>query len=288
MTAIQGELFSRPEVVPDLTSYQVILASISGGKDSQSMLAVLAGQAQRAGVLDRVTCVFADLGEDEWPGTAEIAAEQAAHYGLRFITVCKTISDPVTGLSRPQSLLEYIEHRGRWPRAQQRYCTSDMKRGPIRTVMTRLVREQREAGITGRVRLLHVMGLRAQESAARRLLSPFSHDPASSNATRREVDLWLPVHSWTTDQVWEHIRQSGVRYHPAYDAGMPRLSCRFCVLASRSALIRAAQLDPAGARKRAALEQRMGHNFRQDLSMAQIIREAEAAPAAVATEDWAA
>jgi hypothetical protein len=69
---------------------------------------------------------------------------------------------------------------------------------------------------------------------------------------------------------------------------MPRLSCRFCVLASKSALVRAVQLDPAGAARRVAMEERMGHTFRQNLSMAEIVRQAESATAAVATEDWAA
>jgi hypothetical protein len=69
---------------------------------------------------------------------------------------------------------------------------------------------------------------------------------------------------------------------------MPRLSCRFCVLASKSALIRAAQLDPEGARKRAELERSMGHTFRKDLSMAQVIKLAQASPGRVTVEDWAA
>jgi 3'-phosphoadenosine 5'-phosphosulfate sulfotransferase (PAPS reductase)/FAD synthetase len=244
---------------PDLASYDVILANISGGKDSQTMLAVLTEQARVAGVLDRVTAVFADLGEaDEWPGTPELAAEHAAHYGLRFITTCRQVTDPATGEKRQQGLLEYIEGRGGWPTKNNRYCTSDLKRGPIRRVMTRLVTEAREGGVTGRrVRLLNVMGMRAQESPKRRKMAPFSYDEDASNKTLREVDEWLPIHAWTADEVWAHIRQSGVRYHPVYDLGMPRLSCMFCVLATESALVRAAQINPAGAVARVAAERQM-------------------------------
>jgi hypothetical protein len=61
--------------VPDLASYDILLANLSGGKDSQTMLRALVQAAEQAGVRDRVVCVFADLGdEDEWPGTAETAA----------------------------------------------------------------------------------------------------------------------------------------------------------------------------------------------------------------------
>ena len=41
-------------------------------------------------------------------------------------------------------------------------------------------------------------------------------------------------------------------YHWAYDMGMPRLSCMFCVLTSESAHVLAAQYNPRGAAKRLA------------------------------------
>jgi hypothetical protein len=86
----------------------------------------------------------------------------------------------------------------------------------------------------------------------------------------RHVDRWLPVHELTTAQVWEVIGQAGTRAHWVYDY-LPRLSCRFCVLASRSALIRATILGPEGAARRVEQEQRMGHQFRAGQSMASII-----------------
>lgn len=66
------------------------------------------------------------------------------------------------------------------------------------------------------------------------------------------------------------------------------LSCSFCVLASHSALIRAAQLRPELAADYAAVEARTGHLFRQDLSMADIITTAQTAPATTAVANWAA
>ena len=67
-----------------------------------------------------------------------------------------------------------------------------------------------------------------------------------------------------------------------------RLSCRFCVLASRSALVLAARLDPDGAERRAQMEERMGHTFRYGLSMRDIITEAKTITGPVVVEDWAA
>lgn len=273
---------------PDLSSYDHILVNTSAGKDSQAALDVTVAQARRAGVEHRVVCVHADLGRVEWPRTQELAAEHAAHYGLRFEVVRnRTWGD----------LLERIEARGRWPDANNRYCTSEFKTGPVRTLMTRLVRETRTARaqpITGpgarsgrRVRILNVLGLRAEESPSRARLQPFAFDAASSNALRH-VDRWLPVHDWTTHQVWRRIARAGTRSHPAYALGLPRLSCSFCVLASRSALIRAAQLRPRLAAEYAAAEKRMGHRFRNDLSMSEVVATADRTEQALApVESWA-
>lgn len=287
---VQGLLFALPAPALDLASYHVIVVNISGGKDSQAALDETVRAAGTAGVRDRIVTVFCDLAdEDEWEGTRELAAEHAAHYGLRHEVVCREVTGP-DGQRVQQSLSEHIAARPqqKWPDAARRFCTSDMKRAPVRRLLTRLAAEQHAAGVTGRVRILNVLGLRAQESAKRALLAPFSHDGPASNQTVRSVDQWLPIHTWTAEQVWARIAEAGTRPHPIYAAGMPRLSCRFCVLASRSALVLAARLDPEGAERRAAMERRMGHDFRLGLPMRDIIAEARTATGPVAVEDWAA
>ena len=269
---------------PNLAAYDVILCNISGGKDSQAMLDETVKAADAAGVRDRIVAVFCDLGEDdEWEGTRELVAEHAAHYGLRHEVVQREVD------GQAESLSEHIEARGMWPDSARRYCTSDMKRAPVHKLMTRLASEQREGqGVRGRrVRILNVMGLRAEESPKRALMHPFIRDERATYQTTRLVNEWLPIHSWTVDQVWERIAECGTRPHPVYAKGMPRLSCKFCVLASKSALVRAAQLDPQGAQKRADMEIRMGHTFKKGMSMAQIIALAAEAES-VKVENWAA
>lgn len=262
----QDTLFSDDIPVPDLADYDVILVASSAGKDSQAMLDCVAEMARAAGVEDRVTVLHNDLGEVEWPGTAELAAEQAAHYGYRFEMRHRT-----QGL-----LLEQIEARGMWPSAKARYCTSDQKRGPARKLITQLVSE---LGIewTGspprpvrQAKVLYCLGLRAEESSGRARKPVLAVDPSASSGVR-EVTVWHPILHWTEVQVWDRIRESGVRHHWAYDRGMSRLSCSFCVLASRDDLECAARLRPDMAARYAALEQRIGHRFKADLSMAEIV-----------------
>lgn len=254
-------LFPLPvDQVPDLTAYDVILIASSAGKDSQAMLDYVAELARSARVEDRVTVLHNDLGDVEWPGTAELAAEQAGHYGYRF-----EMRHRVQGL-----LLEQVEQRGMWPSSNARYCTSDQKRGPARKLITQLVSE---LTLDRQARVLYCLGLRAQESAGRAKKPLLSVDASASSGVR-EVTTWHPILHWSEDEVWARIKASGVRYHWAYDKGMKRLSCSFCVLASREDLECAARLRPDMAAQYVALESRIGHQFKVDLSMAEIVASA--------------
>ncbi|MGI8535805.1 MAG: phosphoadenosine phosphosulfate reductase family protein [Mycobacteriales bacterium] len=258
---------------PQLASFDLVLINSSAGKDSQAMLSHLVSLAVIADIpRSRLIVVHADLGRVEWPGTAELAAEQAAAYGLRFETVRRTRGD----------LLEQIESRGMFPSSTARYCTSDQKTSQVAKLMTELTRDWRaEHGHERPIRILNCLGIRAQESPARAKKPPLSRDSASNG--RRTVTRWLPIFHWTAratphgtepDDVWDTILRSGLRWHPAYDAGMPRLSCVFCVLSGRRELVLAAQLNPALAADYDAVEARIGHTFRVELSMADIIAQA--------------
>lgn len=243
----------------NLRDYDVILVNSSGGKDSQAMLDYVAELASRAGVSDRIVVLHNDLGRVEWPGTAELAREQAEHYGFRFEMRHRT-----QGL-----LLEQIRHRGKFPSSAARYCTSDQKRAPGRKLITELVAE---LGITdGRqAKVLYCLGLRAQESKGRAKKLRRFVDPSASSG-RREVTVWHPILRWSEEKVWARIGESGVRYHWAYDKGMKRLSCSFCVLATKADLVCAARLRPDLAAEYVELEREIGHRFKADLSMADVV-----------------
>ncbi len=252
---------------PDLATFDWIVVNSSAGKDSQAMLDYVVGLAHAADVIDRVLVVHADLGRVEWEGTRELAEEQAAHYGLRFEVYKRAQGD----------LLDHIQSRGKFPSSTARFCTSDHKRGQIGRLHTALAKESREAGVSGRpVRILNCMGFRAQESAARAKRQVVEVDKRNTNG-RKHVTNWLPIHEWLEPQVWEQIAQSGTRYHPAYDLGMPRLSCCFCIFAPREALLIAGKANPDLLAEYAAVEAEIGHQFRGEpgkkgsLSLADIV-----------------
>ncbi len=247
-------------MTPDLTTYDVILINTSAGKDSQAMMDFVFHQAKAANITDRLIAVHCDLGRVEWEGTKELAQKQSEQYGIRFEVVAREGDD----------LLAHIEKRGKWPSSQARYCTSDFKRAPVRKLLTALVKEKGWAKGGRKIRVLNCMGLRAQESCARAKREPFGMDEGASNITKRHVDVWLPIHHWTEDEVWASIKASGVPYHPAYDLGMARLSCAFCIFAPKHQLLLAGRHNRPLLNDYVAAEKRMNHTFRVDQSLEDI------------------
>jgi len=262
----------------NLHDYHRVVISSSGGKDSQAQLTHLVELARTQEYpLGRVTVSHADLGRSEWAGTGELVHDQAGAYGVEVRVV-----------KRPQGdLLDQIEARGMWPSSKQRYCTSDQKRGQLAKVVTGLHREAREAGHTGTYRVLECLGMRGQESPARAKLVPFSRNTRLSTKTR-QVDTWLPIHAWTVEQVWETINQSGLPHHRAYDLGMPRLSCVFCIFSPKAGLVLAGRHNRQLLVQHVELEKRIGHSFRKELPLADVLKAVDEEPPqdAETVADW--
>ncbi|MER6476872.1 phosphoadenosine phosphosulfate reductase family protein [Streptomyces filamentosus] len=264
-----------------------VVVSSSGGADSQSMLSDVLRRTRALGMLDKVIVVHADLGRIEYPGTLDLAAEQARLAGAPRFEVVRAAGPDLldrVGL-RYLKLKAKAEQEARergedpaaakvapaWPSATARWCTPDAKRGPIHTLYTRLTRELAHLGRP--VRILACIGQRAAESRQRAKLAAVEIDRSASNG-RRHITTWRPIHAWTDTEVWEEIARSGLPYHWAYDGGNRRLSCVFCVLGCTSDLINGARRMPELAAAYAEQETAVGADFRHGLSMKDIIRRA--------------
>jgi 3'-phosphoadenosine 5'-phosphosulfate sulfotransferase (PAPS reductase)/FAD synthetase len=172
-----------------------------------------------------------------------------------------------------------------FPSPQVRWCTSDHKRTQCHKVLTRLAAQALAEGHPAPVPILSCLGLRAEESPCRARRPPFGPDLAASNG-RRALDVWLPLHGWSADEVWARVRSSGVPHHRAYDLGMPRLSCCFCIFAPRSALLLAGQHNPALLADYVAVEREISHDFRLGLPLVSVQRALERDERAGAVPDW--
>lgn len=212
----------------------------SAGKDSQAMTAYL----KQMGIPEaQMLIIHADLGEVEWEGNL-------AH-------IVNTIGNiPVITAVAKSGFFEMVERRGMFPSPANRQCTSDLKRGPIEREIRRYLAAHPEFdGL-----IVNCMGMRASESPARAKKETFKLSSRNSKAGREWYD-WLPIHHFSEEDVFGLIRDVGQDPHWAYSAGMSRLSCCFCIMASASDLRIAARLNPSLYQKYVDLEQRLGHTL---------------------------
>ena len=227
--------------------------SHSGGKDSQAMYLHICSIATPA---DTITVVHADLGTVEWNGTqAHIRA--TVHHPLNVVSA-------IWADGSPKYLLDMVQRRGMFPSSAQRYCTSDLKRGPIEKFIRH---DMKRRGITTAV---NCMGLRAQESPAR-AKKPTRQLNARLSKAGRTVEDWLPIHDWDVSQVFDTIAAAGQKPHYAYALGNERLSCVFCIFGSPNDLRNGAAQRPELAAAYIELEARTGKTMFHTASLAERI-----------------
>ncbi len=256
----------------DLHRHDHIVHWSSGGKDSLASLAALVEAClHQRYPLGRITVAHNNLGHEvEWHGTMDLARRQAAVWGLRFAAVRRRDG---------KLLIDHVAEKGMWPDQKRRWCTSDHKRGPGLTLLTRIV-DHLDLGRTAQI--LQTWGFRAAEGAGRkkRVQVPYLHSPTASgkaqDPTKRVRDVWdwYPIAGWSDERVWDTIHDAGLPYHWAYARGMRRLSCTFCVMADVNDLIVAAKLQPAKAARYLQVELNTGHTFKQDVSMRDVVHAA--------------
>ena len=241
-TRCRPDIFMPPECREMVRDGALMAVSHSGGKDSQAMTILLSRIVPR----EQLLVVHAPLGEVEWPGTIEHIE----------VTIPRGVPLILAPVASGKSLLEGIEERGRFPDAARRYCTAGWKRGPIERELRRYLKAHPRFG----GRIVSAMGMRAEESPARAKRDPWRRNDRNSRAGRQWFD-WLPIHGLSSAEVFAVIAEASQSPHWAYAAGMSRLSCSFCILASRADLTRAAELRPALYRRYADLERRIGHTL---------------------------
>jgi 3'-phosphoadenosine 5'-phosphosulfate sulfotransferase (PAPS reductase)/FAD synthetase len=244
----------NPDPLQLLRDGAALVLNVSGGKDSDAMCHHLLERRQIEGWSGEVVMLHADLGARvEWQQTPDYVQHLAQRKGVPLHIVRWTDGDLIDRIWQ-----RYYKDPSRpcWPSAQMRYCTADLKRGPIS-------RELRRLFPSGNV--ICAMGLRAQESQTRARRLTFTLRTDSSAPTKgRFVYDWLPIHDWMETDVWDCIRRYGNIHHEAYSLGNSRLSCALCVLASLKDLINGAVHNPDTYREYCRIEAVTGYSFRKD------------------------
>jgi 3'-phosphoadenosine 5'-phosphosulfate sulfotransferase (PAPS reductase)/FAD synthetase len=284
----------HPAIDAALRASAALAISISGGKDGQAMLAALVSWWRQQGYLGALYAIHSDLGRTEWPETAAHVERLAREAGVPLVVVRREQGDL---LARWQERMQALEGTGKpfWSSAANRYCTSDLKRGPINKHL-----RQHQLVISAE-------GIRAAESPARakkpvvsireaitseKLIGLSVEDALAYRSFGQRLALtWNPILHWTADDVWQacgtstaDLAERRARYvagdptaldgwpaHPAYVYGNERLSCALCVLASDNDIRNGARHNPALYQELRRMEVASGATFRHRRSLADIV-----------------
>lgn len=259
----------------ELNNYNYIVINSSGGKDSIcAMFEVMRLVEEQNFPLENILVSHQDLGKSEWKGTGQLVQEQADMWGLPVEVTRRRNKD-----GYEESFLEYAQRRQKWPSSTQRWCTSDFKRNVGARTVTALTKGQKG------VKVLYVFGFRWSESPARSKKEYLAVNKYLTTKSREVFD-WCPILHWSDKKVWDTIHGNNLPYHKAYDLGMPRLSCVFCIFSPFDALVLAGKHNRELLQEYVAVEAEIGHTFRKDCSLASVLEAVDAGYEPKRVDNW--
>lgn len=250
-----------PVIDTALAGHAPVYVGVSGGKDSQALAYRVQAHLDGIGHAGPRALIHSDLGRIEWRDSAPVCERLAERLGWELVTVRRPAGDMLDRwLSRWAANVERYRTLScvklimPWSSASQRFCTSEMKS----QVLARAMRARHPTGP-----VVSAVGLRWQESTARARQPVAKSDTLLTRA--RGIGLsWNAIVHWQRQDVLDYIGQRGGVLHEAYRIyGSSRVSCAFCVLASRGDLQAAARCEGNAAvyRELVRLEARSTFSF---------------------------
>ena len=248
------DTFSIPEIQNAL-----FICNHSGGKDSQAMYKILSENP----MIRNLIIVHAELPGADWEST------------IPHIQNTTNENFPLHVVRAKKSFEEMVINRGMFPSPKYRQCTSDLKSAPIQKFTRQYAKEH------GFNLVFNCMGLRAEESPKRKKKPIIKNNKKISNNSRQGFDF-LPIHDYSIDEVLGTYGESykslterrrlytiGERelafknwpFSEIYVKGLTRHSCKLCIMASRSDLLKSAALDPEHFQRFINIENQTGHSF---------------------------
>lgn len=140
---------------------------------------------------------------------------------------------PMDDNGRVITMWNLIPKKSMPPTRMLRYCCADLKetRGEGRFVVTGVRKDEsvRRANTRGGLEL------GKNKTSKREILDPDNPTPEMFYHCQTHYSKVLnPIIDWTTDEVWEFIKEYKVRYCCLYDEGFSRLGCIGCPMDTRA------------------------------------------------------
>lgn len=195
--------------IPDDGSGLVVVASVSGGKDSTALILAL----REAGIEARH--VFADTG---WE----------AQETLDYIDLLRSkLRIEIDTVGVEGGMEARCRYRAGFPGRMQRFCTRELKIQPLRAYHDALG-----------VDTISAMGVRGEESTRRAAMAEWEDDDEWGGY------VWRPLLRWTVEDVLRAHQRHGVPVNPLYQRGHNRVGCYPCIFASKEEIALIAQHAP--------------------------------------------
>ncbi len=231
------------EILRHLSQGSPVAIGVSGGKDSSALAVrtiLFLNEMSHRG--PRVL-IHSDLGRIEWERSVSVCEDLADRLGVELIVVRRKNGDLLqrwrqrwTDNVQRYSSLESVQLILPWSTPRMRFCTSELK---VQVICQELVRRFPDNVI------ISASGIRRQESTTR-AKAPVSR--LQDNLVRTKSGTsgydWHPILGWTDTDVFEFLLRHDIPLHEAYTTyGSSRLSCAFCILASRADLVASSRCE---------------------------------------------